>query len=430
MGSRPMRALRIRCNSWRLSRTPFHKVKASPAQQRIPGEMLKSPVSSLAGVRSLDTDWLLLFASVACKLRWSWCVNWFERHLLFLVHGLLVRPPPLLEATFLLPWSASFCFTTPANNKMTVKSLKNLPVPTRSQSSKGTSNPASRSTSPVASNTPPNEFSPVTIHTGSKRKPMLLRMVPSVIESHAASRSLKHDSTVERVLLADRELLVRLTMRSGVSGRRVAESLRRKRPPELKVDDRINGIEVIRFRPSWPNDRDQGRRSFTAGRLPGGQRGARGASSDSKLHPYLRKYPGCVVFRTGGVYDADIPVPYSCIASIKRYHDELVLEIAAHAGFLPVGDVQIKLTDEQAARRLESELNERAVRCLGVNETVKGFGFRPASEIPSCELLNRTEAGYPEMFRGDLRFLGLWKNPVKRMAFDFPRPLSKSPAVS
>lgn len=326
--------------------------------------------------------------------------------------------------------SASSCFTTPISNKMTTKSLKNPPVPTRSQFSKGISNPTSRLTSPVASNTPPNKFSPVTIHTGSKRKPVLLQMVPSVIETHAASRSPNRDSTVDRVILANRELLVRLTMRSGVSGRRVAESLRRKHPPELKVDDRISGIEVIRFRPTWPNDRDQGQCYLTAGRLPRVPQGSRGASSDSKQHPYLRKYTGCVVFRTGGVFDADIPVPYSSIASIKRYHDELVMEIAAHDGFLPVGDVQIKLTDEQAASRLESELKERAVQCLGVNETVKGFGFRPASEIPSCELLNRTEAGYPEMFRGDLRFLGSWQNPVKRMVLDFPRSLSKSPAAS
>lgn len=313
---------------------------------------------------------------------------------------------------------------------MSVKHSKTPPVLTGSQSSKGTSNPTSRSTSPVASNTPPNEFSPVTIHNGSKRKPVLLQIVPSVIETHAASRLRNHKSSVDRVLLADREMLVRLTMRSGVSGRRLAESLRRKRPPELMVDDRISGIEVIRFRPTWPNDRHEGQRSCTAGRLPRGQRGARGASPDTKQHPYLRMYPGCVVFRTGGLFDADIPVPYSCIASIKRHHDELVLEIAAHDGFLPVGDVQIKLVDAKAASRLESQLNESAVRCLGVNETVESLGFRPVSEIPSCEHLNRIEAGYPEMFRGDLRFLGSWQNPVKRMAFDFPRPLSKSPAVS
>lgn len=313
---------------------------------------------------------------------------------------------------------------------MTVKSLKNPPVPTRSQSSKGTSNPTSHSASQVASSTPQDEFSTVTIHTGTRRKPVLVEMVPGVIETHAVSCFRNHDSSLDRVVLANREMLVKLTMRAGVSGRRVAESLRRKRPPELKVDDRLSAIEVIRFRPTWPNDRDQGQRYFTAGGLPRGQRGVRGASSESKQHPYLRKYPGCLVIRTGGVFEDDIPVPYDTITSIKRHNDELVLEIQANDGFLPVGDVQIKLADGKAASRLESELKARAVQCLGENESVRSFGFRPTSQIPSRDFKYRREPGYPEMFRGDLRFLGLWQNPVERMVFDFARPLSNAFPVS
>lgn len=302
---------------------------------------------------------------------------------------------------------------------MTVKSLKNPPVPTRSQSSKGTSNPASRSASSASLKTSPKEFSRVTIHTGSRRKPVLVEMVPGVIETHAVSRFRNHDSSVDRVFLTNREMLVKLTLRAGISGSRVAESLRRKHPPELRVDDQISAIEVIRFRPTWPNDRDQGNRYFTAGRLPRGPQGSRGASAESKRHPYLRKYPGCLVFKTGGVFHDDIPVPYNTIASIKRHHDEIVLDVQANDGFLPVGDVQIKLADEHTAARLESELKAGTVRCLGRNETVESFGFRPASEIPKRDwMYRRMDPGYPEMFRGDLRFLGSWGTLTEVMLFD------------
>ncbi len=313
---------------------------------------------------------------------------------------------------------------------MSVKHSKHPPVPTGSQSSTGTSNPTSRSASQVASNTPPDEFSTVTIHTGTRRKPVLVEMVPGVIETHAVSCFRNHDSSLDRVVLANREMLVKLTMRAGVSGRRVAQALRRKHPPELKVDDRLSAIEVIRFRPTWPNDRDQGQRYFTAGRLPRGQRVARGASSDSKQHPYLRKYPGCLVIRTGGVFDDDIPVPYDTITSIKRYNDELVLEIQANDGFLPVGEVQIGLASARAAARLAMELKARAVWCLGENESVRSFGFRPTSQIPSRDFKYRREPGYPEMFRGDLRFLGTWRYPAKWMIFDFSRAQNKSLPVS
>lgn len=376
----------------------------------------------------MDTDWLLSIDSIA-QTPLELMRELFERHLVFSGSRAPCPSPLLLEATSYFK-SSSSCFTTPTSNKMTDKSRKNTPVPASSQSSKGTSNPTSHSASAAAPKTPPRVFSPVTIHTGSRRKPVLVEMVPGVIETHAASRLPNLDSGVDRVLLANREMLVKLTMRAGTSGRTVAESLRRKRPPELKVDDRLSAIEVIRFRPTWPNDGDQGQRCLTAGGLPRGQRGSHSASSESKLHPYLRKYPGCLVFQTRGVFDDDIPVPYSCIASIKRHHDEIVLELQATDGFLPVGEVQIKLVDERTAARLEADLNASAVRCLGQNQSVKSFGFRPVSEIPSHELLNRTELGYPEMFRGDLRLLGSWQNPVERITFDFSRRRSKASPVS